>query len=442
MNGMRRLLNSIYFLFGLGATSPLLALVVGRRVVSLMTIATLFVFVDLILSKKNRLNLDFRESVLFKQFMGWMIISILACLFGFIFFITFRPDFSYATIGFVPKIFLYILLLYLLGVNYKAKNKITLIIKGIKYGVFLNLIWSIVDAIMYYSIHESLTNKVFHAYIVATDMRLGIASIVNGITIRSVGLNNDPATIGFFAMAACVYGYVVNKKWIILICLLSCAACVSTLGFAGIIMISCYEVFFRMNIKDKVRYGIVIVLLLFSGVSLFSVLEDGVTFDMINAVIERVDSKREGGESSSIRTAFIKKFPEAISNMPTTLILGTGYFTSVYPYYEAGVHWDGGSEGPTSMENTYVDNFFSFGMIGFAIFLLFHYNLFKTYKNKIKTGDNTYVIYSFALSAPIAYLFYHYILYSVLMLIFISSILLYKHNKIHLKNAQDTLYRN
>lgn len=436
MNGMRRLLNSIYFLFGLGATSPLLALVVGGRVVSLMTIAMLFVFVDLILSKKNRLNLDFRESVLFKQFMGWMIISILACLFGFIFFITFRPEFSYATIGFVPKILLYILLLYLLGINYKATEKISLILKGIKYGVALNLIWSIVDAIMYYSIHESLTNNVFQAYIVATDMRLGIASIVNGITIRSVGLNNDPATIGFFAMAACVYGYAVNKKWILWICLLSCAACVSTLGFVGIIMITFYEVFFRLNFKDKMKYGIVMVLLLISGVSYFSTLESGALFDMVNAVTERVDSKMDGGESSSIRGDFIRKIPEAISNMPTTLILGTGYFTSVYPYYEAGVHWDSGLEKPTSMENTYVDNFFSFGMIGFFIFLLFHFNLFKKYRGKLKTGDdNVDVIYSFALSAPIAYLFYHYILYSVLMLVFISSILLYKQNKIHLKNA-------
>ena len=432
---MSRFTKYTYILFGLGATSPLLALVVGGRVISLMTIAMLFVIADLILSKNNKVGLEYKRGVLYKLFMGWMIISILACLFGFVFFISFRPEFSYATIGFIPKIVLYLLLLYLLGVNFKSKEKVSLIIKGVKYGVALNLTWSIVDAVMYYSIHESLTNNVFKSYIVATDMRLGIASIVNGITIRSVGLNNDPATIGFFAMASCAYAYVVNKKWIILICLLSCAACVSTLGFAGIIMISLYEVFFRMNIRNKIKYGLVVVLLFFIGTSCLAILEEGALLEMVKAVTERVESKGDGQDSSGVRGMFIKKFPEAISNMPTTLILGTGYFTSVYPYYKAGVHWDDGEENPTTMENTYIDNFFSFGLIGFVLFLLFHYNLFKIYQNKIKmNSEDVFVIYSFAMSAPIAYMFYHYILYSVLMLIFITSILLYKQNYLA-KNA-------
>ena len=428
---MSRFTKYTYILFGLGATSPLLALVVGGRVVSLMTIAMFFVFADLILSKKNKAGLEYKRGVLYKLFMGWMVISIFACLFGFVFFISFLPEFSYATIGFIPKIVLYLLLLYLLGVNYKSKEKVSLIIKGVKYGVALNLTWSIVDAVMYYSIHESLTNNVFKSYIVATDMRLGIASIVNGITIRSVGLNNDPATIGFFAMAACAYAYVVNKKWIILICLLSCAACVSTLGFAGIIMITLYEVCFRMNIKNMIKYGIVVVLLLFIGTSCLAIIEEGVMFEMVKAVTERVESKGDGQESSGVRGMFIKKFPEAISNMPTTLLLGTGYFTSVYPYYKAGVHWDDGSENPTSMENTYIDNFFSFGLIGFVLFLLFHYDLFKIYQKKLRmNSEDVFVIYSFAVSAPIAYMFYHYILYSVLMLVFITSILLYKQNNL------------
>lgn len=426
---MSRLTKYSYFLLGLGATSPLLALVAGGRVVSLMTIAMLFVFIDLILTKKSKMGLEYKRGLLYKLFMGWMVISIIACLFGFVFFISFRPEFSNATIGFVPKILLYLFFLYILGLNANSKKKNTLILKGIKYGVALNLIWSIVDAVMYYSIHESLTNNVFKAYITVTDMRLGVASIVNGITIRSVGLNNDPATIGFFAMAASAYAYVVNKKWIVMICLLSCVACVSILGFAGVIVISLYEVFIRMNIRKKIEYGIVIVTLLIIGSSCLATLKDGVVFEMVSAVTERVDSKSEGGESSAIRENFVKKFPIAVSNMPIALVIGTGYFTSVYPYYKAGVHWDGGSEDPTSMENTYVDSFFSFGLIGFALFLMFHYNLFKVYQNKLRmNSEDVYIIYSFAVAAPIAYLFYHYILYSVLMLVFISSILLYKQN--------------
>ena len=389
----------------------------------------LFVFIDLILTKKSKMGLEYKRGLLYKLFMGWMVISIIACLFGFVFFISFRPEFSNATIGFVPKILLYLFFLYILGLNANSKKKNTLILKGIKYGVALNLIWSIVDAVMYYSIHESLTNNVFKAYITVTDMRLGVASIVNGITIRSVGLNNDPATIGFFAMAASAYAYVVNKKWIVMICLLSCVACVSILGFAGVIVISLYEVFIRMNIRKKIEYGIVIVTLLIIGSSCLATLKDGVVFEMVSAVTERVDSKSEGGESSAIRENFVKKFPIAVSNMPIALVIGTGYFTSVYPYYKAGVHWDGGSEDPTSMENTYVDSFFSFGLIGFALFLMFHYNLFKVYQNKLRmNSEDVYIIYSFAVAAPIAYLFYHYILYSVLMLVFISSILLYKQN--------------
>ena len=418
---MNLFLKIVYWCLGLGATSPLLALVFSGRVISLMTIALGCVFIDLIFSKNRNSNSIFRSSTLFKFFLCWMLISILASLFGFIYFLSIRPDYSYAAISYIPKIVLYFILLFLLGRQKNYFDKCSYIIKGIKYGVALNLIWSILDALMYYSIHESLTNTVFQSYIVGTNMHFGMASIVDGISIRSVGLNNDPATIGFFSVVASMYSFLKKNKWILMISFLSVFSCVSFVGMVGIAIVVIYYFVTKKNPKKLLPLFLFVVVLVIGGMW-FNSSNDTFVKGLKNAWNLRLESKKEGDHSMNTRILFIEHFPNAVVNMPTSLIIGTGYDTAVYAYIDEGL--DYGINGPTAMENTYLDNFFNFGFIGFVFFVIFYIKMYKNSLKWVKYNQNEYVIviFSFSIATLICFLFYHYTLYSVIMLISICSI--------------------
>ena len=411
-----------YLSLGLGSTSPLLALVVGGHIISLMTISLIMVFVDLLYGPKIHDNY-IKKTYLYDIFFKWMIISVLASIFGFVYFISFRSDYSYSAISYIPKIFLYILLLILLAQNRKREQKCKLIISGIKYGITINLIWSVIDAIMYYSTHESLTNIVFQSYISAADMHHGVASIVDGITIRSVGLNNDPATIGFFATVASAYSFVANKKWIVFLAIFASLASVSFVGLVGITIV---VLFLIISTGQSRLFRKIIASLLFIATCIWIInLSNSSIIDSFKTAIElRAESKSEDDHSTSVRKLFILSFPNAVAHVPTSMIIGTGYSTAVYPYYLEGLDY-GGNDSPTTMENTYVDNFFSFGLIGFIYFLMFHYQMYKKARNKLRVDycDETITLYSFSLAIPISYMFYHYTVYSVIMLISICSIL-------------------
>lgn len=414
-------LNKIAYLsLGLGSTSPLLAIVVGKHIVSLMTISLIVVFIDLLFSNKNH-NTIYKSSTLFVLFCKWMVISVLASVFGFLYFFPLRTDYSYATISYIPKILLYLILLILLGKSCKHSEKCFLIIHGIKIGIALNLIWSIADASMYYSIRESLTNLVFHSYISAADMHFGVASIIDGVTIRSVGLNNDPATIGFFSTVASAYAFVSKKKWVIVIALLASLASVSFVGLVGIILVAFFNLIY-LNQAISFRSIVVTILFITTSALVFNLSGNSILDSFRSAIEIRAESKTEDDHSTSVRRLFLEKFPGALSNMPTALIIGTGYSTAVYPYLSEGLDY---GVSPTTMENTYVDNFFSFGLIGFVYFILFHYCMYRNARAKMRVDSSevTIILYSFSLGIPISYLFYHYTLYSVIMLISLCSIL-------------------
>lgn len=416
-------IKTIYFCLGLGATSPLLAFVIGGRAISLMTIALILVMIDLFLTKNKTIKL-LRNNQLYTLYMIWMLISILASFFGFVYFANNTIDYSISSISHIPKIILYILLIILLINNKHKQRKVTYLIKGLAFGIALNIVWSIVDACMYYTIHKSLTNTVFSAYIKATDMHFGIASIVDGFTIRSVGLNNDPATIGFFATVGTAFGYASKRKWIIFICLLACLACISFVGLVGICIVIIYQ-YFQENKRIDIRQTLLITFaLLIVSVFFYSLPEDNMINTMKSAMEMRAESKVEGDHSSETRLLFIRKFPNAILHMPVALILGTGYSTAVYPYFKEGLDYES-DEHPTCMENTYIDNFFSFGLIGFIFFCLFYCKILYFSRTFIKKKNNCFdveVLYSISLGSLVSYAFYHYTLYSVIMLASVAAI--------------------
>lgn len=350
-----------------------------------------------------------------------MSISIIASVFGFVYFINIDPVYSFSAIKHIPKILLYIFLLLLLDSDRIRDKKVGIILSGLIWGIGLNLFWSIADAISYYLFHISLTNELFRPYILATNMHYGIASIVDGFSIRSVGLNNDPATIGFFAIITAPFAFVTNRKWILLIAIFASLACVSFIGLAGIFIV-CFYYFLKGKIKIK-NFAISFILI---GFLLFIFLNsNNQIIESLKTAIElRTESKVGGDHSSGTRILFIAKFPNAVLNHPISLILGTGYSTAVYAYYPEGLDYGGANNYPTYMENTYVDDFFSFGLIGFILFVAFYAKMFIIYKNKLKFNSLEYkFLYSISLATLISYFFYHYTLYSVIMLASIAGVI-------------------
>lgn len=414
--------KTIYFCLGLGATSPLMAFVMGGRVLSLMTLSLMLVLLDLILHHSKKFRGTY-NSKLFNLFMGWMGISILASAFGFLYFSNIDLAYSVSSLKHIPKILLYIFSALLLIVTKQRDKKISYILNGIYWGIAINLIWSIADAGLYYTTRNSLTNQVFSAYISATDMHHGMASLVDGFTIRSVGLNNDPATIGFFATIAAAYSFLMKRKWILVLGVIASFACVSFVGLVGIFFVALFHLFRKNQVKIVIN-AVILAIVLIIGYNIIR--ENELVQDISFALEQRANSKIEGDHSSQTRTLFFKKFPNAILNMPVSLLLGTGYSTAVYPYYPEGLDY-GTPPHPTYMENTYVDNFFSFGLIGFVLFVWFYIKLYSISKQNILLNFNrtNQVLYSVSLASLISFLFYHYTLYSVVMLVSVCGIVYY-----------------
>lgn len=423
---MGRITKGSFFCLGLGATSPLLALLIGGRVLSLMSISLVLVFFNLLFSHKEKYE---QRRGLSQYFLGWMIISLLSTIFGFIYFYNIDSRYSFAALSFLPKIVLYLFLYFLLETDKRGYSKSSYILNGIKIGIGLNLVWSIVDAIMYYTLRISLTNTVFASYIQATDMHYGIASIVDGITIRSVGLNNDPATIGFFSIAGAVYGSVSKKKWMILVCFLAALSCVSFVGVLGILiaLAANFSISKKYQYKERIKshkYANIIVIMTILVITSAWVIntENGLVSQFRTAIELRAESKIEGDHSGMTRELFLTKFPHCVAELPTSLFIGTGYYTGVYAYYQEGV--DYGYDRPTEMENTYVDNFFSFGLIGFFLFVAFYIKMsLKSFRLLCLHNIPQFkTIYSVGIAALISFFTYHYTLYSVIMLVSIAAI--------------------
>lgn len=418
---MTKLLRYSFIGLGIGATSPLLALVLGGKILSLYTLCILIVFFNLIFTiKKLRFNIN---NNLLIYFLLWMFISIFACIFGSIIFASIDDRYSFSTLSYIPKILFYIILLILFLLTKNRNYKIDLIIRGIGYGIAFNLIWSILDAICWYTLGFSLTNEVFKSYIIAKNLKFGIASIIEGFSIRSVGLTSDPATIGFFAVIGTGYAFLVKRLWIILVCIFSAISCVSFVALVSIGFVCLYFLFIKGNYKRGLK-RIIVGFVLVSTTSLIVVnTNNELVQDFNSALTIRAQSKIEGDHSSQTRMTFLTGFPNVISNAPYSLILGTGYSTPVYHYYKEGVVY--GGDNPTELECVYIDNFFSFGLIGFIFFLLFYFSSLKFLDKRIIT-KNTFtnrVLYSGILSSIICFAFYHYTLYSVIILISFACII-------------------
>lgn len=411
--------NAIYWSVGFFSTSQILALVFGGRIIALYSIFLFLVIADLLVHPQ--VNNPIPSIKIKKEFLTWMYISIAACFFGYIYFMQYS-DWQSRVLGYIPKILMYLVLFYLLQKDYKLGEHANLIIQGIKIGIIVNVVWSIADAITFYTMGYSLTNNIFSAYIQAKDIRYGTLSLIDGGFIRSGGLNADPANLGIFATILASYAMISKKYLYLLLAIGSAFASVSFIAIYGIILVSIFH--FLVDIKNG-QFGKVqvISLILLVGILLYLLMsENTIVSNMLTAVNDRMESKVEQGASNN-RSQYWINFIPAVFSSPLYFFIGTGYMTASYPYLTNNLVTH--IFEPYDPECTYFSNYFDFGLIGFVYFIMFYINIWRKSNQYVKKIPAEYNIMMLACieGTLIAFGGYHYTLYSVVMLFSILAVL-------------------
>ena len=353
-----------------------------------------------------------------------MLLAFVSSLFGAVYFMDLE-EFQTAALSYIPKIFLYSLFYYLLRHSYYSKLYSVNICNGLLYGCIFNLSWAIVDAIGYYSTGISITNNLFASYLTAADIRYNQASLIIGGTIRACGINYDPANIGIFAPIVALYGLRRRSYIIYGLSIISILASLSHTALLGIIVVTLYHLYAS---KHKVVALVSLTTVVLAAVVVFSLFRNDTTLQMTEAFIERTEQKTDGSELQGNRGEYWRNFASAALHQPTALFIGTGYYTASYPYlkYNLTRH----EMEPYDPEQTYFATYFDIGLVGLLVFIGLLFGLYKKARRGADNGDkSSTIILSGVVGASVAFLGYHYTLYSVVMLLIISGIALYEKEK-------------
>lgn len=407
---------------GFFSTSSCLAIVGMGRVLSLFTVSLVLCFVILLFEQRNN---DYKQP-LNKYYIFWTLISIVSCLFGLVFFGG-DSEWQLAAVGYIPKLILYFLLYVLLKNKKHSFKYATYLVNGLMLGVFANLAWAIADALIFYSSGISITNELFYSYIVATDTRMDMLSLILGDIIRSGGLNGDPANIGLFAPIFASYGLYRKKYWMVIVALAGAFSAVSIVAFASITIVFLIYLF---SDRRKFVHGFVVLTLIVIAISYFYSVSDDTSIRMVEAVSERVEGKAESDASDkdNARMMYWVNFIPAVINNPAALIIGTGYGTASYAYLSGDLVSH--EKIPYDPEQTYFSTYFNCGLSGFIFFLLLYiWVLKKSYiRSKFLNQKVWLQLFAGTEGAMIAFNGYHYSVYSVTMLYLIAGIVLLSTN--------------
>lgn len=409
----------VFYGLGITATTSILTIPVAGQFITAFTIMLAVAFIYLLFGKGRRLS--FNE--LDKRYLLWMMIGLLSSFWGAVFFIG-EDDFQQTAISFIPKIIIYILLFIILKRNVKCFLYSKWICDGLLFGIVFNICWAIFDAIGYYATGTSITNELFAYYISSTDIRYGQASLIIGSTIRACGINYDPANIGLFAPVAALYGLKKRLYIIYGLSVVSILASLSHTAFLGIFLVTIYYLYkSKRRVVSLIVFGIAIT----GIITLYSFLKLDTLGQMTEAFIERTEQKADGSELQGNRGEYWGNFIPAAISQPSSLIIGTGYSTASYAYLKHGYsHHD---VTPYDPEQTYFSNYFDLGLIGLIIFLTLLYGIYKKSEKMHFMGNKQHVfIISGIVGSSIAFLCYHYTLYSVVMLLIIAGIILCDKN--------------
>lgn len=414
----------LYILFGFFSTSPVLGLKMPWG--SYMTFYNILlpvILIELMVSKQTKFKLD----GIISKYILWAIIGLLSCGFGYIYFWG-EPAWQKNALFYVPYVIVYLLMFILMLLKKDASHRCSYLIKGLFLGFLVNIIVAIIDSGIYYTSGYSLTNTLFADFIAAYR-----ANSTNAIAlateegIRSSGLNVDPSDIGMFCIILTIFALYKRKYYLIILAFIGCLASISIVGLAGMLLAILIHIRL-LKFTPKTILGIVIsVVLLVIVASKVPVFET-----MRFATTARIEMK-EGtyDDKDNKRAQYWVKFIPAVLHSPNALLIGNGYFTASYAYREVGCKF---AYFPYDPEQTYFAYYFDLGLIGFVIMLMMYWQTYKKLKHRYKESELNEDLYPIAgiEGIAIAFLGYHYTIYSVVMLMTMCAI-------VHVSSRNNTL---
>lgn len=411
--------SSIYFFLGLFSTSPALSLPVGGYI-SFFTIFLLIANIHLLVGGHGN-SIGGKDSILYKYYTLWLFVGILSGLFGTLYFQGEEQSWSSTAIGSIPKVLQYIIIAFFVKRNKKRDEIVKSLLWGLLIGMIMNIGWSVIDAVLFYLTGDSINNTIFAGYAEAVGARYGILSLTYGPTIRSSGFNMDPANIGLFIIIVFAYALRAHKRLLIALCVLGVFATASMTAIVGMIM----SAFIYYLKKPQVIVRSLVTAAISVGVIISIIPKDNIVVESVGILMDsRIEQKKEAGnDKDNQRIVYLKYFVPAIVEMPTSLIIGTGFFTSSYPYLKSNF-CKVEEFRPYDPEQTYIAVFFDCGLVGFIFFILLYKGLYTKFyrKDYDDASDDDIIQYAGIEGTLSAFLFYHYVLYSVTMLIAIAGV--------------------
>jgi hypothetical protein len=424
MKGIKLNSESLFLMLGVFSTSSLLTIPVGGHLISLYMVCYILCVFVLLTGKRNNFA---TVSKLVKSYDNWTIIGVFSSLFGFLFF---WGDWEWqsAALSYIPKLLMYLLFFHLLIRSANSMDYCKSIAKGLLVGIIVNIIVAVIDAVIFYVSSQSIINNFFSYYIEMTGIRFGMISIIYPSSIRSCGLNSDPANIGMFVIILAAYSFKKRNLVLLGLSLLGALAALSHTGIVGIVLVTLFHYFFRLkkkNFKHKISMMVGVLLLVF----LLTNSNIAVINQMGDSMNERTEMKLEkGSQSEGARKSYWVNFIPAVISQPISFVIGTGYGTASYAYLNNELVQT--AYFPYDPEQTYFSTYFDVGLSGFLIFMSLIITVYK-YLSRLSENRQVAFLKEAMLGSMVAFLGYHYTLYSVFMLLLITAIVLLDKAKIN-----------
>ena len=413
-----KLYNIVILLLGIFSTMPIIAIFIGGKTISLFSICLILFFILSLLKASGNHSLKITYEI--KLYVCWSFFSIVSCFFGMLMFKGLGDRWASAPLTGVPKIIIYLATLVVVQLQKDTSKLFSSFMTGLLIGITVNVIWAILDALIFYSLNISITNTFFSKYIASNDIRYGMLSLTINNVMRSGGLNSDPANIGLFASILATYGLLKKNNTLFVIAILGVLASISIVGLTGLIGSTIVSLFLKDN-RNKKTVLFAVFLAAFVILFLLNFSPNNVVGIALDNVLSRIEYKQKA-YSDSLRFQYFKFFVPALINNPFFFLIGTGYGTASYAYQNPGFV---NTTIPYDPECTYFSYIFDIGFFGFLVYLYLNYKLYK----KVNTLNFVPVSiksmsYSFIIGSFFALWGYHYTLYAPIMLftVFLTSV--------------------
>ncbi len=413
--------GAILFCMSLFSTAPILCLHVGGSYLSLFSV--FFVFALVILA----FNVVFKNVIIKLQrntilLLVWLTGSIVSALFGCMYF-TEQLAWRDTALLTIPKVIGFIMFVLLFALQPNKRELVSILVKGLIFGCFCNIVWTIIDGSCYYLFGFSLTNELFHDYAVDNNIRYETISIIVGGLIRSGGFNFDPAHMGFIIPAMVAYSMRKKKILLFLMSMLAIVFSASTTAAVCSVIVILINVNWRLLFSKKRKISAPKVI---AGLILFItalVLIIWLLAPALEKFYNRVAEVYLHPSDDNPRVIYWKYFFQAVLNAGPMILVGTGFKTASYAYvFDNNILGILGASNyfPYDMEMNYIAYVFDLGIAGCALYLYFLYCIFRnTRKNQTDTGIG---IYSLICGMIFSALFYHYTLMAMQVIILIVGL--------------------